>query len=298
MKNDLDFSPLESVRAYRDFAELNGFNYDIYASELNPGPGTLMTCFDPRFMQLTNEISGFLGGLEFSFFHLSGYLVGGNQRYVQNATVIKFVLPRTLPHFVINAHLNDIHGSVLPTFFDRSQRVVLEGDFSKFFGVYAPTNYESSVVNLLAPDIMEALLMNAAYCDIEIIDNCLYFYWPSHPESGREVQKIFTTACVVMDEMRDKLIRSDIYVTSAHKEAHTHGKGVHLKRHSVTWAIIGAISLSFLGKLLSDMYVKDSPLAQQILITTIFIIAALYGLYVGFKKHRLKKELEHRNKVI
>ncbi len=53
------------------------------------------------------------------------------------------------------------NSSTLPIIFDRSQRLVLEGDFYKYFMLYAPDTYGITALTIIAPDAMEILMRHA-----------------------------------------------------------------------------------------------------------------------------------------
>src|SRR5690606_5391781 len=87
-------------------------------------------------------------------------------------------LPHHMPHMVIDSLVEDTDISVLPVRFARSQKIDLEGDFYKYFAVYAPDRRELDALIVLAPDVMLTLLEQGAKGDIEFIDKRLYVYLP------------------------------------------------------------------------------------------------------------------------
>jgi hypothetical protein len=186
---------------------------------------------------------------------------------------------------------------VLPIFFDASQRITFEGDFSKYFAVYSPKTYEQSAVNVLAPDIMETLLKHAARCDIEIIDNYLYFYWPNHLSSPQDVQKIFATACEIMNELQNKLTRSDIYGSLEQKALHEKGRGVKLRRGVVKGAV-AVIVVVLAGNIFGAVFLGDNDKGHNLSLVCIVVALFIHRTYTSIKKRRLKKELDRRNKVL
>lgn len=87
-------------------------------------------------------------------------------------------LERKLPHIVLDAKANDLglFGSNLPSELKVNQEVQLEGDFQRYFTVYAPRQYDIDVRYILTPDVMALLVDESAAVDVEIIDDRLYFY--------------------------------------------------------------------------------------------------------------------------
>jgi hypothetical protein len=77
-------------------------------------------------------------------------------------TYVAVTLPEPLPHVVLDARANDGHGRDLPATVRRGQRLSLEGDFDRSFRLYVPDDYERDALFLLTPDVMAALVDDAA----------------------------------------------------------------------------------------------------------------------------------------
>jgi hypothetical protein len=85
-------------------------------------------------------------------------------------------LPRSLPHFVVDAHAN---GRSLPLPLKAKNRVSLEGDFDDHFALYAPTGYERDALYLFTPDVMALLIDETGDLDVEVIGDRLTIYAPA-----------------------------------------------------------------------------------------------------------------------
>jgi hypothetical protein len=108
-------------------------------------------------------------------------------------------LPAVLPHLILDATSNDGMVSDLPGRIDRAQRLSLEGDFDRWFTVYAPVTYESDALYFLTPDVMAAFIDTATGYNIEIVDDALVFFAPSAvdfatPGAWRSIQAILVDA--------------------------------------------------------------------------------------------------------
>ena len=88
-------------------------------------------------------------------------------------------LPAPLPHLILDATSNNRLGSDLPSGVDRAQRLSLEGNFDRWFHLYAPVAYRSDALYLLTPDVMAALIDTASAYNIEIVDDTLVFFTSS-----------------------------------------------------------------------------------------------------------------------
>ena len=88
-------------------------------------------------------------------------------------------LDTPLPNIVLDARGNNsVFGSNLPTRFDRSQKLSLEGNFDEYFSLYCPQGYEVDALYLFTPDIMARFVDHASILDIEIVDDWMFLYSP------------------------------------------------------------------------------------------------------------------------
>ena len=182
-----------------------------------------------------NAISGEFMGLKYTLYQHE-YFFGASEGYswrFEN-TVMAFTLPRALPQFIIDSRLYSQGNtqSGLPLLFGRSQEVKLEGTFSKYFRLYAPAKYHVPALSILTPDVMLAILETGMECDIEIVGNKLYFYWPYMEPTVENYQAYYHVAEVFLKEVKRKLLSADIYANEA--QALEHGslspsKGARLK---------------------------------------------------------------------
>lgn len=231
------------------FALVNSWQYTAVNRQVK-NVGTVFSVGHSKSMQ--NIFSGTKRDLPFSFYTYS-YVVGyGKNQQVYDLQVFELTLPRTLPHMVIDSLVESGNGrgSTLPIEFAESQKIELEGDFSKYFALYAPDNYGITALTVLAPDVMETLMKFAASCDIEIIQNKLYFYWPSIPKNQKSYQDAFTTVDQVLDQTLKKLTKSDIYATKNHamvqsKASTSGGRLVRSWWNSTTKTALSVVLLTF-----------------------------------------------------
>jgi hypothetical protein len=72
-------------------------------------------------------------------------------------------------------HRQRFSKSVEATFY-RNQKLSLEGDFDKYFTLYAPKAYETDALYIFTPDLMALLIDQVAKFDVEIVDNWMLVY--------------------------------------------------------------------------------------------------------------------------
>lgn len=107
-------------------------------------------------------------------------------------------LPSPLPHLILDATSNGRISGDLPVGFEREQRMSLEGDFDRWFHVYAPQAYGKEALYVLTPDVMAALIDDAARYNVEIVDDTLVFFIPgaadfAEAETWESAHAVLTT---------------------------------------------------------------------------------------------------------
>jgi hypothetical protein len=93
-------------------------------------------------------------------------------------TFLRIALQRPVPHLVlVSVARRGVRGySSVGLALAETQRVRLEGDFDRYFAVYAPDGYGADVRYVLTPDFMVRLIDNAKDFDLEFVDDQLYVY--------------------------------------------------------------------------------------------------------------------------
>lgn len=106
-------------------------------------------------------------------------------------------LPCALPHLYLDALANGRSPGDRPTSVDRRQRLSLEGDFDRHFATFVPGGYGTDALYVLTPDVMAALIDDAAGFDVEIVDDRVVFSAPSatdysDPASWERIERILS----------------------------------------------------------------------------------------------------------
>lgn len=288
--NSVQKSAARNSKIMQEWASQNNMRYAAEPHQFAMGPGSLFT--DPR-QSITNAFEGTLIDKPFYLAHYKRPQ-GKTEFY---ATVMCVQLPRRLPHIVIDSHMEgDGFTSVLAPVFATSQRMELEGDFAQYFTVYAPAGYEASALNILAPDIMLKLMQFGVKCDIEIIDDRLYFYWPFLANKRSEFEELFETTQAIVTATDDKLVRSDIYKQPEHKMQVAAGVRIQ-KGHS--WrAYVTPLSLIAAGASIAVNMVINQKFDEESVLQYV-VWACIWGALVITidqitRPRRLRKEYERR----
>lgn len=155
------------------FAAANGLLYS--PRDENPDyPGTMFVVGEER------TAIDHLRSTEGRYFDLGSYrLITGAGRHavLQKFGFIAIRLDRKLPHMLLEAtaHQRWADGG-LPMAIDRDQVLSLEGDFDRYFTLFAPTDYETDALYVFAPDLMALLIDETGGMHVEIVDDWLFVY--------------------------------------------------------------------------------------------------------------------------
>lgn len=94
-------------------------------------------------------------------------------------------LPKMLPHMILDGKRNNEsllslnrtpHNGVLVGNLDKGQKMSLEGQFDRYFSLYAPKEYEQEALYVFTPDLMALLIDNVNDYDAEVVGNQLFIY--------------------------------------------------------------------------------------------------------------------------
>lgn len=160
-------------------------------------------------------------------------------------------LPKALPHLLVNAkdNQNDVPLSWLSHTDEKVSKLSLEGDFDRYFTLYAPRKYDTDARVIFSPDVMSALIRDAKHYDMEIIGDRMYFYCDTIDWLDEAFwQRVDNLATVVEKEID----RQAIHYTDEHDgqelEVAQNGMGLHMILDLPLWAKlwIGGIAIVML----------------------------------------------------
>jgi len=159
------------------FAEANGLTFNPITLNTNY-EGMIFNIGRQRkgYYQLTNKTNTIFEILNYKYTIGSGK----SQREVKNGCIM-IQLNRNLPHMVLDSKSNNtnifgINLTNLPVSFKNNQRLSLEGDFDKYFTLYAPKEYERDALYVFTPDLMSLFIDESNTFDAEVVDNKLFIY--------------------------------------------------------------------------------------------------------------------------
>ena len=168
----------------------------------------------------------------------------------------------------------------------KSQALSLEGNFDRYFTLYAPVEYKADALYVFTPDVMACLIDEGAKYDMEIIDDELYIY-----HQGVFVfdsSAVFETLLGIIDkigaEVRSQTNRytDDVAIAVQPSEAVQGKRQLKSKVNLLTGLSIIIIGLAALG---AGFYAQSSQSRLGIGLLVLVVLGATgYGIMQLFKK--------------
>lgn len=288
--NQIDFNNKE---IFEKFASMNNFGYRFEDSTPR-SPGSIFEYGINR--KATHIITGNFRDLPFAFYKYSYIIRGPRTARKSDLQIIELTLPRKAPHMVIYSLVDyAIKRANLKISFDRSQKLKLEGDIYQYFDLYASDKSGISALKAIAPDIIEVLMKYSAKCDVEIIDNKIYFYWPRIATTQQEYETYFTTVGMVLDKIQKILISNNFSAQQSQSNAHDQDAAGYpkIKQHKTGSYIIIILSI-FLLIIISSSINLTIGLILILVFTVLAIALLLHTVFADVKKSKLEKEFLKR----
>ena len=118
-----------------------------------------------------------------------------------------------LPHIFLAAHCDFFSGDI--TDFNvpgqESMQVVrLEGDFNKYFDLYAAKEYEIETLQIFDPDTMADIIDNAKKFSLEFLDGNIYIYAQRAIENGEDMYSLYNLIDLLITKLIPELERIKI----------------------------------------------------------------------------------------
>lgn len=201
-------------KALSDFAQANEFSYSDEVRQVDVDE-SIQKYFESLPTFETNILTGKLEGFDLKLSDLVYYIMAkegyGKRKFPTYERVMTIKLPQKMPRIIIDCHvgnagLNEASASKADAKLDAQlENIVLEGDFSRYFTVKAARQDSIDVLSILTPDIMQQLIAMKAVCDIEFLEDRLYFTWSERKMDTASYEKVFSTAQLILVELERKL---------------------------------------------------------------------------------------------
>jgi hypothetical protein len=253
---------------------------------------------------LSNVLSGVMpvAGNNFIQYAQQETRGSGKNKRVYTRTVTRVECPDVLSQFIINSRLNDISntGGNLELYRD-SQELKLEGNFSEFFQVLTPDGDERQLLMLLAPDVMEYIVLKFGDYDIELVNSYIYIYdYSKRPPKQREEIIDISDRLVQLLTLRNKDARK-VVLSSQTAATNTDSlvarsvddyKRGRLRKHSFV-NILGSLTVFvavYIGFFLSSSATKTTQILVFGAIAGVGLAAAIIGWMRASKVQQLKRK--------
>lgn len=143
-----------------------------------------------------------VAGYSFSLDHTKviifdySYSVGsGKNRENYAFAVACITLSKQYPHVFLDGHANGKNDH-----YARSQRLELEGDFSKYFDMYMPEGAAAGALTVLSPDVMQTLIDQGRPFDLELQGYDVAIMTPGFAYTRENLQRLLSCCKVLAKE--------------------------------------------------------------------------------------------------
>ncbi|MDQ1546326.1 MAG: hypothetical protein QOH69_1230 [Actinomycetota bacterium] len=174
LRRDVRFGPgWKRMARLDEFANLNHMTYEFERRDIHYSGAIFSLGTNALATDLMTVKSG--RGIQIGNYRSIAASVADSSRFRGGYVVIE--LDRRMPHMMaIAKRKRRLGGQSIAPGLLRSQVLSLEGDFDRYFTLYAPRQYERDALYVFTPDLMVLLIDRLASYDLEIVDNRLYIY--------------------------------------------------------------------------------------------------------------------------
>lgn len=225
------------VMRLRGFAQDNNFSY--FAESKAKEHGIYSTAGNNQ--AYTDCLLGQYNGkaISISNFH---YVTGsGKSRSEHTVGIIDVMLKTPIPNILLDSNKNNLFdGLNISGIINDNQKCSLEGDFDKYFTLYAPKDYQRDVLYFLTPELMALLVEKATDYDIETTGDLLKFYKPGGFNFNEES---LSTMFALIDSLGGEFIENtDKYVDERSANISAAGVGgARLKRSQSQFIAVAVV---------------------------------------------------------
>lgn len=160
----------------------------------------------------------------------------GLNRSLNQCGYIRVEVDRPVPHLYLRSRRSRKFGAT----FARFQEFSLEGDFGKYFRLYAPGGYERDALYIFTPDLMAVLIDEAAAFDVEFVDSHIYFYSPRRFKM-RDPQTYLRSIRLVDSVVGKALKQTRSYADFRSSGTQVNVQGARLSRGITVAAVVGIL---------------------------------------------------------
>lgn len=155
---------------------------------------------------INNIVSGVYGNLNIDFFIFNCVLGAGKNSTGIDFTVASIDCAANLPRIFVDARHHSLHDDAVFSYSglanDKNQGIIkLEGDFNKFFTLWAPKEMEIETLEILEPNIMAGLEEFSKNFSVEFFGNKIYIYARKVIDNGKDLWQLYSLVDFLIDKV-------------------------------------------------------------------------------------------------
>jgi hypothetical protein len=122
------------------------------------------------------------------------------RKYQPRRVFVKIDIGHEVPHLFLDSRSNTTR--FVSEYYD-AQALYLEGNFSQYFTLYAPPNYQIDALQFLTPDVMATVLQYGWTYDFELVDRTLYVFTTiDQANNAQTIKWLLVAAEKIAEELR------------------------------------------------------------------------------------------------
>jgi hypothetical protein len=194
----------------QQFAQANSYEYQQTGSQEN----RLGYIFKlGHSTKLEDQISWMYKNCPINLFNYTYTVGSGKDSHTYRQTIFEIDFQTPVPHIALKHHMfGDIFGVQGAT-----ERIKLEGDFDKYFDVFAEKGFEIETLEIFTPDLMEKAENEWKQFTTEFVGTKLYIYSDAEIQTKIALESMYQVALYLagrLDPILDKM-KSDMAAMQA-----------------------------------------------------------------------------------
>lgn len=191
----------------KHFAEKMHWKYSQYGA-MNSVSGSLFSIGHSQ--SIFDEVEGIWDNHPTRLFFYRYTVGSGKSAQTYNFTVFEMTFDIDLPNILLYKASQFWEGW-------GKKELKLEGDFYKYFRLYAPEDYGIEVLQLFTPDVMADLIDKCKDYNLEFCKNKIYIYSDKIIYKQKNLQALFEAAEHICDHIRPTMISIKDDIEALHK---------------------------------------------------------------------------------
>jgi hypothetical protein len=128
--------------------------------------------------EIEKIVSGEFFGKDTRLFIFKTTVGSGKHKHEEFYSILEITFDALLPEIILNNKKSVFGFGFTLASLDNERKLVLEGDFYKYFNLYVAKEYELEAMQIFTPEVMQIFIDKAGKISAEMYKNKVYLYFP------------------------------------------------------------------------------------------------------------------------